>query len=130
MRICHISWEYPPVVYGGLGRHVHAVAREQAAAGHDVVVISHVGIGADQEPARDEHREGVRVLRVVRDAPHVPFSVDTLMGWVAGLTSAMTSTTLNLVKTWQPDVVHAHDWLTAHAASVISRALTKIGRAV
>src|SRR6056300_564426 len=38
VRICHLSWEYPPVVYGGLGRHVHAIAREQARAGHEVVV--------------------------------------------------------------------------------------------
>ena len=22
----HIAWEYPPLVYGGLGRHVHALA--------------------------------------------------------------------------------------------------------
>ena len=40
MRILHLSWEYPPLVYGGLGRHVHALAEAQAAAGHDVVVIT------------------------------------------------------------------------------------------
>ena len=33
MRVLMVSWEYPPVVVGGLGRHVHALATELAAAG-------------------------------------------------------------------------------------------------
>ena len=40
MRILHLAWEYPPVMYGGLGRHVHALANAQAADGHDVVVTT------------------------------------------------------------------------------------------
>ncbi|WP_407663377.1 glycogen/starch synthase [Mycolicibacterium mageritense] len=35
-----VSWEYPPVVVGGLGRHVHHLATALAAAGHEVVVLS------------------------------------------------------------------------------------------
>jgi glycogen(starch) synthase len=34
LRILMLSWEYPPVVVGGLGRHVHALATNLAAAGH------------------------------------------------------------------------------------------------
>ena len=125
MRICHLSWEFPPVVYGGLGRHVHAIAREQARAGHEVVVISHVGIDADDGSAIpiDEVIEGVRVIRVVRDAPFVTFEPDTLLGWIGGLASAMTRCGLALGREWSPEVVHAHDWLTAHAASTIVEAL-------
>lgn len=119
MRICHLSWEYPPVVYGGLGQHVFAVATEQARAGHDVVVISHVGIDADDATASmvDEVINGVRVIRVVRDAPYVAFDAETLLGWVAGLASAMARRGIELARSWKPDVIHAHDWLTAHAAS-------------
>jgi len=29
VRVLHLSWEYPPLVYGGLGRHVHALAYER-----------------------------------------------------------------------------------------------------
>jgi glycogen synthase len=124
VRICHLSWEYPPVVYGGLGRHVFAIAREQARAGHDVVVIAHVGIDADDGTAlpSDEVVDGVRVIRVVRDAPFVPFEAETLLGWISGLASAMTRTGLELGGKWSADVVHAHDWLTAHAGSLVSRA--------
>ncbi|MEV4389391.1 glycogen/starch synthase, partial [Micromonospora sp. NPDC049580] len=35
-RILMLSWEYPPVLVGGLGRHVHALSVALAAAGHDV----------------------------------------------------------------------------------------------
>ena len=124
VRICHLSWEYPPVVYGGLGRHVHAIAREQARAGHEVVVVSHVGIDSDDGTAQpvDEVVDGVRVIRVVRDAPLVPFESETLLGWVAGLTSAMTRAALTLAHTFDLEVVHAHDWLTAHAASIVTSA--------
>ena len=45
MRILHLSWEYPPVMYGGLGRHVHALAENQAARGDDVVVITQAASG-------------------------------------------------------------------------------------
>ncbi len=129
MRICHLSWEYPPVVYGGLGRHVHAMAREQARAGHEVVVISHVGIHHEANddaspPPADEVLEGVRVIRVMRDAPFVPFEPETLLGWVSGLTSAMTRTSLAMAGDWPIDVLHSHDWMTAHAGSLVSTALT------
>lgn len=125
MRICHLSWEFPPVVYGGLGRHVYAIAREQARSGHEVVVISHVGIDADDgstDPI-EEWIDGVRVIRVVRDAPFVPFEPDTLLGWIGGLASAMTRRGLALGREWMPEIVHAHDWLTAHAASTIVETL-------
>ncbi|MEU8301684.1 glycogen/starch synthase, partial [Micromonospora sp. NPDC048909] len=35
-RILMLSWEYPPVLVGGLGRHVHALSVALAAAGHEV----------------------------------------------------------------------------------------------
>ena len=35
-----LSWEYPPLLVGGLGRHVHALATGLAAAGHEVTVVT------------------------------------------------------------------------------------------
>jgi glycogen synthase len=34
MKVLMVSWEYPPVVVGGLGRHVYNLATGLAAAGH------------------------------------------------------------------------------------------------
>ena len=39
MRVLMLSWEYPPVVVGGLGRHVYALSQHLAAQGHEVVVL-------------------------------------------------------------------------------------------
>ena len=71
MRILHLSWEYPPVVYGGLGRHVHALAEAQAALGHEVVVVTHRQTG---RPSSTRSVNGVRVIRVPQDPPRVPRS--------------------------------------------------------
>ena len=35
MKVLLVSWEYPPVVIGGLGRHVYQLATALAAGGHD-----------------------------------------------------------------------------------------------
>ncbi|NED59425.1 glycogen/starch synthase, partial [Streptomyces sp. SID10244] len=47
MRILIVSWEYPPVVVGGLGRHVHHLATELAAQGHDIVMLTRRPTGTD-----------------------------------------------------------------------------------
>ena len=112
MRICHLSWEYPPLVYGGLGRHVHALAEAQAAAGHDVVVITQ---HADGMPD-DSVVGGVRIIRPLRDAPDVPLDAAHLLGWIAGFNSAVLRAGMRLLEEWVPDVVHGHDWLVAYAA--------------
>ena len=54
-----VSWEYPPVVIGGLGRHVHHLSTALAAAGHDVVVLSRHPSGTDPSthPSSDEVSE-------------------------------------------------------------------------
>ena len=67
MLILHLSWEYQPIVYGGLGRHVHALAEEQAAQGHEVVVITQT-----EDAPGTEEIAGVTVIRAPRDVPIVP----------------------------------------------------------
>jgi glycogen synthase len=47
VKILMVSWEYPPVVIGGLGRHVHHLSTALAAAGHEVVVLSRRPTGTD-----------------------------------------------------------------------------------
>ena len=58
-----VSWEYPPVIVGGLGRHVHHLATELAAAGHDVTVLTRRPTGTDPltHPTTDTRTDGVRV---------------------------------------------------------------------
>ena len=109
MRVLHVSWEYPPLVYGGLGRHVHGLAEAQAALGHDVVVVTQRPDGA----ADDEVVNGVRVLRAAYEPLRLTES--ELLGWVDGLGRALSRTAVR--SGWTPDVVHAHDWVVGGAAT-------------
>lgn len=40
MKVLMFSWEYPPVVVGGLGWHVHGLAEALVAQGHEVTVVT------------------------------------------------------------------------------------------
>lgn len=115
MRILHLAWEYPPVMFGGLGRHVHALATAQAAQGHDVTVITQAPSSA--APARvpwTPNGDGVHVVRAMVD-PMAQEDSD-LLGRIAGLERAFTSCGTDLIAGWEPDVIHAHDWMVTQTA--------------
>jgi glycogen(starch) synthase len=113
MNVLMLSWEYPPRVVGGLGRHVHALATSLVRQGHAVVVITRDHPDA---PA-DAVVEGVRVVRVGEDPPLVPF--EDLLAWTMALNHSLTRGALGVLDEFPPDVVHAHDWLVAHAAKTL-----------
>ncbi|SER60304.1 glycosyltransferase family 4 protein [Actinokineospora terrae] len=121
MRVLMLSWEYPPVVVGGLGRHVHAVARHLAALGDEVVVLCRheAGTDAHTHPTEDGVHEGVRVVRVAEDPAHLVFEKD-LVAWTLAMGHAMIRAGLALLRDWRPDVVHAHDWLVTHPAIALA----------
>jgi glycogen synthase len=116
MRVLMLSWEYPPLVYGGLSRHVHGLSEALATVGHEVVVVTQ---HLDHTPP-DAVVNGVRVIRVPRDPPLVP--IDDLLAWTMALDHALTRAALAVGATWQPDVVHGHDWLVAHTGATLKEA--------
>jgi glycogen(starch) synthase len=128
MKVLLVSWEYPPVVVGGLGRHVHHLATALADAGHEVVVLSRRPSGTDPSthPSTDEISEGVRVIAAAQDPHEFEFGTD-MMAWTMAMGHAMVRAGLAIKSTgpqankrWQPDVVHAHDWLVAHPAITLA----------
>ncbi|MDT5050028.1 MAG: glycogen synthase [Mycobacterium sp.] len=126
MKVLTVSWEYPPVVIGGLGRHVHHLSTALAAAGHEVVVLSRRPSGTDPSthPSSDEVNEDVRVVAAAHDPHEFTFGND-MMAWTLAMGHAMVRTGLSLKHQrsdhpWRPDVVHAHDWLVAHPAIALS----------
>lgn len=130
MKVLFVSWEYPPVVVGGLGRHVHHLATEMAAAGHDVVVLTRRPSGTDavSHPTTDTVVEGVRILAVAEDPPEFEFGQD-MMAWTLAMGHAFVRAGLRILhgagsgaigSRWVPEVVHAHDWLVAHPAIALA----------
>jgi glycogen(starch) synthase len=128
MKVLMVSWEYPPVVVGGLGRHVYQLATALAADGHEVVVLSRRPTGTDPSthPSTDEDAEGVRVVAAAQDPHEFDFSTD-MMAWTLAMGHSMVRSGLGLksrgrlsAKPWRPDVVHAHDWLVAHPAIALA----------
>lgn len=109
MRIQHLAWEYPPLVYGGLGRHVAALSRAQAAAGHDVTVVTQGGPGVSIEA-------GVTVVRLAQEP--FPYHLPSLLTWVGGLDHRIG----RAAGARPADVVHAHDWVVGRAGTYAAQA--------
>lgn len=123
-----LSWEYPPVLYGGLGRHVHALSEALVGQGHEVTVITQTPTVDDgpRHVADETTPAGVRVVRVPEDPPLVPR--EDLLAWVMAFNHALARIALRVAEgarqAGEPfDVVHAHDWLVAHAATAVKEVL-------
>ncbi|MFI7026765.1 glycosyltransferase family 4 protein [Micromonospora sp. NPDC049900] len=118
-RVLILSWEYPPVLVGGLGRHVHALSVALAAAGHQVTVVTRHADGAPLE----EHVDGVRVVRAAEDPVTFPLATGSLLAWTMAFNHTLTRAALRAADTGDYDVVHAHDWLVAHTAITVAEHL-------
>ncbi|MEU5552277.1 glycosyltransferase family 4 protein [Micromonospora sp. NPDC047793] len=118
-RVLILSWEYPPVLVGGLGRHVHALSVALAAAGHQVTVVTRHADGAPLE----EHIDGVRVVRAAEDPVTFPLATGSLLAWTMAFNHTLTRAALRAADTGDYDVVHAHDWLVAHTAITVAEHL-------
>ncbi|SCG48949.1 (1-_4)-alpha-D-glucan synthase (UDP-glucose) [Micromonospora echinaurantiaca] len=114
-RILMLSWEYPPVLVGGLGRHVHALSVALAAAGHQVTVVTRHADGAPLE----EYTDGVRVIRAAEDPVTFPLATNSLLAWTMAFNHTLTRAALRATDTAEYDVIHAHDWLVAHTAMTL-----------
>mgnify|MGYP000906025349 FL=1 len=111
-----ISWEYPPKIVGGLGRHVEGLSEALVRNGHEVTVVT-----ADAPKSRE--RETVRGVEVWRALPHHPPARDFIES-VMQLNFNLVERVLALSDANNPfDVVHVHDWLGAYAGKLLKHAL-------
>jgi len=117
MRILIISWEYPPSVIGGMGRHVAELAPRlggQILADGPLyvdVVTTRLSSGAPEEQAG----EFVAIHRV--DVPPVD-PVDHYNSVVES-NQLLVERAERLARQHPYDLIHAHDWLVAKASIVL-----------
>jgi glycogen(starch) synthase len=110
-RVLILSWEYPPIVEGGLARHVRKLAEGLVAGGTEVHVLTR---GGGHRPAEEE-RHGVTVHRVAE--PDFPKNdLDAFIAWVEDMNRDLTAEGERLRERLDFDLVHSHDWLVAPAA--------------
>lgn len=112
-----LSWEYPPVVEGGLARHVHGLSAALVRRGADVRVLTR---GTEAVPAHAED-DGVVVQRVERASP--PAGLDAFLAWVDELGDDLIAAGAATASVRCPDIVHGHDWLVAAPAAALADAL-------
>ncbi len=83
MRVLLISWEYPPIIEGGLARHVRKLSEHLVAEGVEVHVLTRGGARL----AATEERHGVVVHRL-REPPF-PKDVNAFVRWVQAMNADM-----------------------------------------
>jgi glycogen(starch) synthase len=118
-RVLILSWEYPPVIEGGLARHVRKLAEELVRQGVKVDVLTRGGGEvSDHGSVAVEERAGVHVHRVRE--PAWPKDLDRFVGWVEDMNRDMLLAGETLAEEHCYALVHGHDWLVASASAALS----------
>ena len=111
MRVLILSWEYPPLIEGGLARHVVKLSEGLVGRGVEVHVLTR---GGEESPA-EEQVDGIQVHRVRE--PTRPADLNEFVAWVERMNSDMLAAGVELGDRFDFDVVHGHDWLVANACA-------------
>ena len=115
MRVLILSWEYPPLIEGGLARHVRKLSEALVALGVNVHVLTR---GHEESPAEDE--VGGVVVHRVRE-PERPRDLGEFVTWVEHMNADMLAAGVELGDRFDFDIVHGHDWLVAGAGDHLAR---------
>ena len=115
MRVLLLSWEYPPLIEGGLARHVRKLSENLARQGVETHVLTR---GLEESPAEEE-LDGVMVHRVRE--PERPSELGEFVAWVEHMNADMLAAGVELGDSYRFDVVHGHDWLVAVAGDHLAK---------
>ena len=110
MRVLMLTWEYPPHLVGGMGRHVAELVPALDAAGVKVIVLTPWLRGGPQHQQLGQHSRIVRV-----ETPSMPEY--SFISFAQETNRQLEAAAHQLRDTVGPiDIIHGHDWLTAHAS--------------
>ena len=152
MKIAHFSWEFPPVIFGGLGTFATEITQKQKALGNEITVFS---LNDQNKHKTSDSWKGIAVYRPKNIDISSTLNMCTnqeLHSWgdnfqffsdVMGYNLFSASKLVNLIngnggKSF--DVIDAHDWLGILGGMVAKKALdiplifhvhsTEVGRSV
>jgi glycosyltransferase involved in cell wall biosynthesis len=110
-----ISWEYPPYVVGGLGRHVAELTPALVQEGVDLHVVTPT---ANKEEAGIRVEDGATIHRVF--AAIIGADVPDIYARVTVANKILIDYAQNLPKIYGPfELIHVHDWLTGFAGMTL-----------
>ena len=114
-RVLILSWEYPPLIEGGLARHVRKLSEALVERDVEVHVLTR---GGEESPAQ-ENRGGVIIHRIRE--PKRPTDLGEFVAWIERMNSDMLAAGVELGDRYSYDLVHGHDWLVANACDHLAR---------
>lgn len=152
MNIVHFSWEYPPVIYGGLGTFATEITQKQSSFGNDITVLS---LNENNSLKTNEKCNGINVYRPktldLTDSYRF-FASYELKGWGPNFKffadvfnyNAMSASHLvnTLVRKQNQtfDIIDGHDWLGIIGGMIAKKELniplifhvhsTEVGRSI
>ena len=99
MRVLHLTTEYPPIIYGGLGTAIGGLVEASARSGLEVgvLLIGETGLAAYGQQAQSNESTVLEAFAL----PHGVRIFPTPWGAAADYA-------LRLVRRWRPDVIHLH----------------------
>jgi glycogen synthase len=110
MRVLHITTEFPPIIYGGLGTAVGGLVSASVSHGLEVAVLL-VGHGAIPG-----------YLNSVSEFADAPAQRDdNCLVWSVPHATSVTAG-VEFARRWRPDVIHVHVFWLAHVAAAIRKA--------
>ena len=134
MRVLMLSWEYPPNVVGGMGRHVAELTPPLVRAGVEVHVVTPQTYPSPTKPdtlagaSTETGSPGWEVTEagvVVHRAPLAESSCG-IYEQAHKTNEAMQAQTHSLVESgYDFDLIHAHDWLVVFAAYALKHELRR-----
>ncbi|WP_011976937.1 glycosyltransferase family 4 protein [Methanococcus maripaludis] len=113
MRVSIVTWEYHPIMVGGLAVHCKGLSEALVRAGNEVDVIT---VGYDLPEY--EEVNGVNVYRVK------PISHNNFLTWAMFMANSLEKKIGSLgVENY--DVIHCHDWMTSFVGSNLKHTAKK-----
>ena len=106
MKVCMLTWEYPPRIVGGIARHCEGLAKALTKLDVEIHLIT---LDFPGTPLYEEN-EGVKIYRAKIEVGHPNF-----LTWVMIFNHFLEKKLAEVVKQAGFDLIHLHDWLVAPA---------------
>jgi len=117
-NVLMLSWEFPPRIIGGISSHVNNLSLALTRKGVTVHVVTCDFPGAPPY----EHIQGVHIYRFNSKIPSYSF-----LSWIFSMNQNMAEKAIDVINSHNEniDMIHAHDWLVANAATKLKDAYEK-----